>query len=196
MSKDYTIIVTGLPRSGTSMMMSILEAGGIELIVDEIRLPDEDNPKGYYEFEKVKDIKSYEHWINDSKGKAVKIVTKHLDNLPTKNRYKIIYMKRDMSEIITSQNKMLKRSGKNIRNVDDKKLAEIFNKHLKLVDQALKEKDNMEVLQVHYNRIIDYPEDEIKRVAEFLEINKMSSISNMVNKVDSGLYRNRKISDD
>ena len=105
-------IVSGLPRSGTSMMMKMLEAGGLEAVTDEIRKADEDNPKGYYEFEKVKKIKEDSSWLEDVKGKVVKMVSMLLYDLPSDYSYKIIFMRREMNEILASQTKMLGRKGK------------------------------------------------------------------------------------
>ena len=101
-------VVSGLPRSGTSMMMKMLEAGGVPLIIDNLRTSDEDNPAGYYEFEPVKKLgKGDSGWLADAQGKAVKVIAALLVHLPAAYTYQIIFMHREMSEILASQRKML-----------------------------------------------------------------------------------------
>ena len=105
-------IVSGLPRSGTSMMMKMLEAGGIPPLTDEIRTADTDNPKGYYEFERVKKMdKGDTAWLENAQGKSVKVISALLKHLPSDYRYRVIFMRRDMSEILASQKKMLDHRG-------------------------------------------------------------------------------------
>ena len=96
-------IVSGLPRSGTSMMMQILESGGMKVITDNIRKADEDNPHGYYEYERVKKIKDDTGWLKETRGKAFKMISLLLYDLPSNENYKVIFMKRKMSEILASQ---------------------------------------------------------------------------------------------
>jgi len=141
--KNFITIVSGLPRSGTSMMMRMLEAGGMEIVMDG---PDEDNPRGYYEFEQVKKIKEDSSWLEDCKGKAVKMVSMLLYHLPEKYHYKIIFMQRDMQEMLTSQALMLKRLGKEDEGISDEVIAEKYEKHLKKIDIWLK---------IQPNRVVD-----------------------------------------
>jgi len=112
------IIVSGLPRSGTSMMMQMLEAAGIEIVSDHIRKSDEDNPRGYYELEEVKNINNTS-WIDNCHGKAVKVISALLQNLPSTKNYKIIFMERDLSEILASQKVMLQRLKKKGADISD-----------------------------------------------------------------------------
>jgi hypothetical protein len=108
------VVVSGLPRSGTSLMMQMLEAGGITVLTDGIREPDEDNPRGYYEFERVKALPKGDYeWLESARGKAVKVVSALLEYLPPEYNYKVIFMHRRMEEILASQRKMLIRRGKN-----------------------------------------------------------------------------------
>jgi len=115
---EIITIVSGLPRSGTSMMMNMLEKGGMEALTDNIRKADEDNPKGYFEFEKVKKIKEDSSWLEKTRGKVFKMVSMLLYELPLTYKYRIIFMKRDMDEMLSSQRKMLEREGKE-GNTDD-----------------------------------------------------------------------------
>ena len=103
-------IVSGLPRSGTSMMMRMLEAGGMEVVTDNIRKANGDNPHGYFEFEKVKKIKEDSSWLDETFGKVFKMVSMLLYELPSDKNYKIIFMKRNMKEIMASQRIMLKKA--------------------------------------------------------------------------------------
>src|SRR5262249_24135332 len=106
------IIVSGLPRSGTSLMMQMLDNGGVPVVTDNIRTADTDNPRGYYEFERVKKIKQEAAWLPETRGKAVKMVPQLLYDLPPTERYRIIFMERDLDEVLTSQEKMLERLGR------------------------------------------------------------------------------------
>jgi hypothetical protein len=119
LNKLDIILVSGLPRSGTSMMMQMLEAGGIELIVDHIRKADENNLRGYYELEKIKQLNKDSSWLENAYGKAIKVVSMLLYQLPMNKKYKIIFMTRKMDEVLASQNKMLKSRGQPADNVDD-----------------------------------------------------------------------------
>lgn len=183
------VVVSGLPRSGTSMMMKMLEAGGIPILTDNIREPDEDNPKGYYEFEKVKQIKTNSSWLNKTQGKAVKIVSELLQFLPSKYHYKIIFMNRKMSEILASQQTMLARRNKSANPIKDKKLADLFHKHIKKIKLWLNKQANIKVLDVNYNEVLKNPKSNAERIQQFLERNL--NIKTMINVVDPKLYRQR-----
>ena len=111
-NKKEIIVVSGLPRSGTSMMMQMLEAGGLPIVTDHIRKADEDNPRGYYELEKVKKIKEDPSWLADCHGKAFKMVSALLYFLPKSRKFKVIFMKRNIEEMLASQRLMLMRLGK------------------------------------------------------------------------------------
>src|SRR2546430_7498795 len=106
------IIVSGLPRSGTSLMMQMLENGGVPVVTDHIRSADTDNPRGYYEFEQVKKIKTDTSWLPGTRGKAFKMVSQLLYDLPPSEKYMILFMERDWDEMLLSQEKMLQRLGK------------------------------------------------------------------------------------
>src|SRR5262245_6505245 len=106
-------VVSGLPRSGTSMMMKMLEAGGLTPYTDGERSADIDNPEGYYEFERVKDLERDpdKSWVRGARGKALKVISFLLRHLPGENRYRIVYMRRHLDEVLKSQDKMLDRLG-------------------------------------------------------------------------------------
>ena len=189
LSTESIIVVTGLPRSGTSMMMKMLEAGGIEVVTDNVRTADEDNPKGYYEFEKVKKLKEDASWLPEIKGKAVKMASELLYDLPDDYQYRLIFMRRDIDEILASQRKMLKRQGKE-DSFDDAEMKAVYTKHLDEITKWLNEKPNMEVLYINYNQTIKDPQTQAEKIEDFL--GKSLNIKEMVTVVDENLYRNRK----
>ncbi len=185
------VVVSGLPRSGTSMMMKMLEAGGIPPLTDAIREADTDNPKGYYEFERVKQLdKGDKEWLPQARNKAVKVISALLQHLPDGYHYKVIFMRRHMPEILASQRKMLVNRGEEADKMDDAKMAELFEKHLQAVEQWLAQRENFEVLYVHFSDALRDPQTEAERVAQFL--GRDLDIERMTGVVDPNLYRNRR----
>jgi LPS sulfotransferase NodH len=188
-NSDPITIVSGLPRSGTSMMMKILEAGGLPILTDNLRAPDEDNPRGYFEFEQVKALKEGEDvWLKDASGKAVKVISSLLGELPGAYQYRIIFMRRAISEILASQKQMLIRRGESTEG-DDQKMAENFQEHLKRVRIWLANQANMHVLYIDYNELMADPAPHITSVAEFLGLEER--LDAMLAVPDKGLYRQR-----
>lgn len=184
------VVVSGLPRSGTSMLMKMLEAGGIPPLTDSIRAADEDNPKGYYEFERVKALdKGDTDWLAEAQGKSVKVISALLKYLPDTYEYKVIYIRRNMPEILASQRKMLIRRGEDPDKLDDEQMAELFAKHVAQVEQWLKEQPNISVLYVHYSEILSGPEKQSNDINAFLGGQLDSMRMAMV--IDPDLYRNR-----
>jgi hypothetical protein len=187
---EFVTIVSGLPRCGTSMMMRMLEAGGMELLVDNIRKPDEDNPKGYYEFEVVKKIREDASWLEGAAGKVFKMVSMLLYDLPADRNYRVIFMRRDLEEMLASQRKMLERNGKSVENYDNGEMGRLYAAHLIDIEKWLGEQKNMEVLYVNYNDTIHDPEETALGVNRFL--GNMLDVSEMLKMVDGSLYRQRK----
>jgi broad-specificity NMP kinase len=188
--KPSITIVSGLPRSGTSMMMKVLESGGIQVLTDNIRQADEDNLTGYYEFERVKQIKEDKEWLKDAEGKAVKLISALLKHLPNTYQYRILFMHREISEILASQKQMLERRGENTDSVPDKTMAVLFQNHLIEVKAWLASQNNIKTLNVSYNEILKHPVSNIERINKFLggNLNK----EKMIEVVDPTLYRQRK----
>ncbi len=182
-------IVTGLPRSGTSMMMRMLEVGGMTPLIDRIRTADEDNPQGYYEFEPVKQIEEDQSWLREARGHVVKMVSALLRHLPAEYGYKVVFMLRAMPEVLASQHKMLVHRGEPAGKVDDATMAAMFEKHLETVKDWLASQPNVDVLYVNYNEVLADPVEHAERVNRFLggDLN----IEAMVEVVDPDLYRNR-----
>ena len=182
-------IVSGLPRSGTSMMMKVLEAGGMEIVTDNLRVADEDNPKGYYELEQVKALKDGDNaWIEDAPGKVVKVISSLLEYLPSTYKYRIIFMRREIAEILASQKQMLIRRGE-ASDGDDQQMAEMFQEHLKRVRIWLANQPNMDILYVDYNTLMGDLDPEIKAVAEFLGLTE--NLDAMLAVPDKKLYRQK-----
>src|SRR5438132_4925872 len=155
------IIVSGLPRSGTSLMMQMLDNGGVPVVTDNIRAADTDNPRGYYEFERVKKIKQDASWLPATRGKAVKMVSQLLYDLPAGENYRVIFMERDLDEVLASQEKMLLRLGRPAAPRDQMKRS--FTLHLDKLDVWLVEQQHLKVLRVRYNDLIQGPDAEADR---------------------------------
>ena len=188
---QYITIVSGLPRSGTSMMIQMLKVGGIEPVTDNLRLADESNPKGYYEFERVKKLKDGDtQWVKSATGKSVKVISALLDGLPPGYQYRIVFMQRDMDEILASQKQMLISRGEPADRVSDEQLAEIFQKHLQKTAAWLAGQPNMQVLYINYNDMLKDPPPSLKRVNQFLD-GKLN-VEEMATVIDKNLYRQRK----
>ena len=157
MDQQTITIVSGLPRSGTSMMMKMLEAGGMPVLTDHIRTADEDNPRGYYEFERVKQIEHDPSWLQDAQGKVVKMISALLKHLPSNYTYKVIFMRRNMEEILASQKQMLIRRGESTDAVSDEKLAELFRHHMERIITWIDEQPNFDIIYTSYNEILESP---------------------------------------
>ena len=183
------IVISGLPRCGTSMMMQMIEAGGIEIVTDHIRRADEDNPRGYYEFEKVKEIKNSTDWLEECHGKAFKMVSALLYYLPKDKNYKVLFMKRKMQEMLASQKTMLERQGIKDDSVSDEKMAEKYEKHLQKMENYLKRQSNIDVIFINYNEVTQDPHNNAKLVSRFL--GDRLNVDKMVDVVDKSLYRQR-----
>ena len=186
---EPVIVVSGLPRSGTSMAMKMLDAAGVDTTTDGERTADEDNPKGYFEDERVKDLENLEDlsWIRDSRGKAIKVISFLLKTLPAENNYKVIFMRRDLDEVLASQKKMLERRGEE-DTTDDKQMRELWKNHLWRSNYMLKNQAQFESIEILYSDVLANPEKNARLVAEFiggLDARKMAEV------VDPNLYRNR-----
>jgi len=183
------VVVSGLPRSGTSMAMKMLEAGGLSVVTDGLRTADEDNPKGYYEDERVKELHQAgdKTWLRQSRGRVIKIISFLLKSLPADNNYQVLFMHRNLKEIVASQNKMLVRRGKKNDTPDERAVA--------LLDEQVRDarfflrRPQFEVLELNYRETLDSPRPLALKMAGFvgrpLDVDKMTQV------VDVQLYRNR-----
>ena len=182
------IIVSGLPRSGTSLMMQMLQQGGIPAVTDEIRAADTDNPRGYYEFERVKKTKEDPSWLPEARGKVVKMVSSLLYDLPATETYRVVFMRRDIDEMLESQEKMLARLSRTAAPRDQMKTS--FSVHLDRLFHWFPTQPHIKLMEVSYNDLLHTPESEICRVARFLD--HVPSASQMLAAIDLSLHRNRK----
>ncbi len=183
------IIVSGLPRSGTSMMMKMLAEGGLEVLTDSVRAADEDNPNGYFELEVVKQLTDGQRdWLAGADHKLVKVISALLEHLPPEHHYKILFMERQIAEILASQKKMLTRRNET-STISDADMEAQFREHLKAIKYWLARQPNMEVMYVDYNRMMADPGAYCQKIADFvglpLDVEKMRSVPN------ERLYRNR-----
>lgn len=183
---EVITVVSGLPRSGTSMMMQVLEAGGMPVFTDSTRLPDENNPRGYFEFEPVKSLYKDNSWIPQAKGKVIKIVAPLLQYLPSNLHYKVVFMNRDMGEILKSQQKMLNKDS----NTFNTEVAEIYRKEVERARVWGSKEPNVKWMDVDYANFVNSPDEGISALTGF--IGSDMDLHAMKSAVINKLYRNRK----
>lgn len=183
-------VVSGLPRSGTSLMMQMLEAGGLEVMTDQQRAADDDNPRGYYELESVKRLRKDNTWVSDAQGKVIKVIHLLLKELPETFEYRIVFMRRHIEEVLSSQAKMLERQGTKGASLEPGKLAAIFQKQLDELDAWLAQRPQFRVFDVKYHELIAEPQPIARQINAFLggDLDEQA----MVDVVDPSLYRQRK----
>jgi len=187
--RQMITVVSGLPRSGTSLMMMMLEAGGMPLLTDGLRTPDDDNPRGYYEYEPVKRLAEDTSWVAQARGKAVKVISALLEHLPDGEAYHILFMRREMQEILASQRAMLARRGHTTTPHTDEHIARLSREHVAQVLRRLRAQPNTALLEVSYNELLDDPATGARQVAEFLDAGL--DVERMGAAVDPALYRQR-----
>ncbi len=187
------VVVTGLPRSGTSLMMSMLRAGGAEVLTDGVRGPDVDNPGGYFELERVKRLATDSAWLDSARGKAVKVISALLEHLPDAYRYKVLFMRRNLDEVLESQARMLAHRGAPHDREGELALRAELTAHLALTARWLRERSAFEVHDVSYAELLDAPDATIERVVAFLgwELDRVR----MRDSIDPSLRRSRRASE-
>ena len=187
---NQIIVVSGLPRSGTSLMMQMLKAAGIALYTDNKRTADVHNPQGYFEYQQVKNLEHDNAWIYEARGKAVKIVSPLLFHLPQDLYYNIIFMQRDLDEIIVSQNKMLEAEHKSVIEVSRADIRKYYLKHLSAVEHRLRKSENIEYIIVSFNELFLNPVGLVGQIGRF--IGAPLEIEKMVKAINPSLYRTHK----
>jgi hypothetical protein len=188
-SPAYITIVSGLPRSGTSMMMRMLSAGGMPVVTDNVRQADADNPHGYYELEGVKTLKHNPSVLNEAMGKACKVISLLLYDLPKDKPYRVIFMQRDLAEMLASQRTMLQRQTLTEQTSSDAEMSKIFAQHLDDIQAWLANQGNMKVLYVDYREAIADPSACAQAVNRFLD-DRLDE-QRILEAIDQNLYRNR-----
>ncbi len=187
---EPVVVVSGLPRSGTSMMMRMLAAGGVPAVTDGERTADVDNPKGYFELERVKDLEKEtdKAYIRQSRGKALKVISFLLRHLPDDNAYRVVFMRRDLDEVLASQDKMIAHRGA-ADSTDAELLKEAYRNDIARARTLARTRDNVTMLEVQYARAVAEPAAVAAEVAAFL--GRPMDVQAMVAAVDPSLYRNR-----
>ena len=182
-------IVSGLPRSGTSLMMQMLQAGGMPVLSDGERKADNDNPRGYLEWERIKQLPKDASLIAEAEGKVVKVISQLLLSIPDGHDYRVIFMQRPLPEIMKSQDEMLRRRGTYEPIADTSPIEQAFQRHLVEVNKYLAGKPNVRVLRVHYHRVLREAKVVAEEMVRFLEV--PLDVAAMAQQVDGTLYRNR-----
>jgi thioredoxin len=185
---SFITIVSGLPRSGTSLMMRMLNVGGIPALCDEHRTPDADNPNGYYEFESVKSIQNYGDWIERAVGHSVKMVYNLLEHLPKDREYRVVFMRRQIDEIIQSQRAMLLRNGIKTE-IPDEEIKELFERVLRQFYSWLPSQTHLKLINVSYNELLSRPASTMAQINRHLGYSLDTEA--MAQVIDHSLYRNR-----
>jgi hypothetical protein len=189
MTGHFVTIVAGLPRSGTSLMMQMLAAGGMQVLTDGQRSADQHNPRGYFELEAVKHTRTDHSWLAKAEGKVVKVVHLLLPHLPVDREYRVIFMHRELIEIIASQRTMLQQQGRPTANLPDSKLAEIFGKQLAEVRHFLSKNPDFRVLDLQHRYVIEMPLTVAQQIVTFLGGDL--DPKRMAATVEPSLYRQR-----
>jgi hypothetical protein len=182
-------IVSGLPRSGTSLMMQMLVAGGMSPLADGERVADADNPRGYLEWERVKMLPSDPGCIAEAEGKVVKVISRLLLSLPANHEYRVIFMQRPLPEVLASQEQMMRRRGTFKEGGNSAVIATAFEKHLREVYAWMDSKPYVKAMRIPYRDVLNTPTEIGNTITEFLGI--PLSVEEMAKQVDSSLYRNR-----
>jgi hypothetical protein len=182
-------IVSGLPRSGTSLMMQMLAAGGMPILSDGERQADVDNPRGYLEWERIKQLPKDPACIAEAEGKAVKVISLLLLSLPEGHEYRVVFMQRPLAEVLASQEVMLHHRGTAKPGADDSVVAAAFEKNLRAVNAWLDSKAYVQTQRVSYHDVLHDAEGIGHKISQFLGIGL--DIEAMTRQVDASLYRNR-----
>jgi hypothetical protein len=185
------VIVSGLPRSGTSMMMRMLEAGGLPIMSDGARGADVDNPKGYFEHERIKDLEreTDKSYLREGRGKALKVISFLIPHLPDENDYRVVFMRRDLDEVLSSQDKMIQRLGTTDAAADREAMKEAYRNDIVRTRLLCRKRPNFQMIEIQYRVTIEDPAATARRVNEFLG-GRLDEAA-MRAAVDESLYRNR-----
>lgn len=182
-------VVSGIPRSGTSLMMQMLAAGGMAVLTDGQRTADPNNPRGYYELELVKSLARNPEIIAEADSKVVKVISSLLTSLPAGYEYRIIFMRRPLTEVVASQDRMLERLGKQVPAAPRESVMNAFERHLTQVRNWISAQPGVSALYVDYAALIADAHGEASRISAFLGV--QLDVAAMAGKVEQSLYRER-----
>ena len=185
------VVVSGLPRSGTSMLMKMLDAGGMEIMTDSERTADIDNPKGYFEYERVKDLEKEtdKSYVREGRGKVLKVISFLIKDLPDDNDYRVIFMRRNLDEVLASQNKMIQRLGTEDSTAAEEAMKEAYRNDIVRTRLLCKNRSNFELIEINYKNTIEDPVATAHSVNAF--VGGHLDETAMREAVDGSLYRNR-----
>lgn len=189
-TRDYITIVSGVPRSGTSLMMRMLEAGGIPALTDNIRQPDAHNPHGYFEYEPVKRLATDSTWMKNARGKAVKIIYPLLRHLPPGFEYRVIFMDRDLAEVFDSQREMLATRCDPAASQHETRIIATLAQEVHAAKHQLTARPSTAVLTVSYAELVTDPSKWSAEVSRFLIGGALNEAA-MALIADPVLYRHR-----
>ena len=170
-------------------MMQMLAAGGLPVVTDGERTPDEDNPRGYYEWERIKLLPKEPALIEEAEGKVVKVISQLLFALPPTCKYQIIFMQRALPEVIASQAEMIKRRGTAAPAVGESVMMAALRSHLTQVDSWLTQHSNIPLHRIEHRKLIGDPQATAESIQKFLSV--PLNIEAMARQVDNSLYRHR-----
>lgn len=182
-------IVSGLPRSGTSLMMQMLAAGGMPIVSDGERVADADNPRGYCEWERIKQLPKEPDCIAEAEGKAVKVISQLLFALPAGPEYRIIFMERPLPEVVASQAEMIRRRGTTGANLPEAALIAGLRMHLSQVNAWLAARPGILLHRLSYHDVLRDPAVAVQKIQDFL--GREMNVEAMAAQVDQSLYRQR-----
>lgn len=182
-------VVSGIPRSGTSLMMQMMAAGGMPVLTDGQRAADENNPRGYFEVESVKSLARNQDVLAQAEGKVVKVVSSLLPNLPKQFEYRIIFMCRPLEEVVSSQNRMLERLGREVPSTPTASVIAAFEQHLRKIRSWLSQQTNIAVLYLDYPAVLEAPEEQIAKIRAFMG-RELDSAA-MIRQIERSLHRER-----
>lgn len=187
--RNYLTIVSGLPRSGTSMMMQMINQGGIPALVDDQRPPDDDNPRGYYEFQPVKRTREDPSWLDDAFGKVVKMVHLLLLDLPLDRPYRVVLMRRNLLEVVRSQNVMLTNMGRSVEDLPPERIIDAYHLQIAKVRRHLERNAQcFRYMEADYNELVQNPGPCLEKIGQFLD---GLDVARMQVAIEPRLYRNR-----
>lgn len=171
-SLDF-VLVSGLPRSGTALMMEMLSAGGWPIMVDRERAPDSDSPEGHYEWEGIKQLRQRPEVIREAEGKVLRVVSTLLPLLPNRHRYRVLFMQRPIEQVVDSQFRMIaRRKGRsedpaNTPAEERQAMIKRLRAHAEWSVEHLRVAPNFEMFEVDYPALIAKPDDWVARIAAF-----------------------------